>query len=214
MCFVNNMHDYHIATEPITCYKLMTKVGDRVNSLMFPRSVYGAGIPYKVGDTITASRTPQRWLDCIEVRRHEVNANGLLYGEVVHSYADEANIMCEGAMDGTVFVRCEIPVGETYWHNCGQYASFSVVIKEVYDYKWLFYYETYSGAKNTWTFAPTLSLDDIRENVNSSCMKKMPRNTYKWYAIEKVAFSDKSYNKYYGYYGYKDDNDNTVGEED
>lgn len=149
MCFVNKNHTYSVASEPITCYKIMKmyvskygKRGNPLNSCHYPRETH-----YHVGDTIEAA-----WNYDVNF----INSMDRLKGEVVHAYDYDAMIpyntelsLEQGIAASTcngiyyhVAVRCEIPKGTAYWYNRdnGEYACKSLVIKEILDWR-KFYYQ-------------------------------------------------------------------------
>lgn len=184
MCFHNFEKKYYVADKPITCFKLMDRVGETPNGVLVNSVVYPRRMPYHVGDTISASSpsTPEA-----------VNKLRNFNGEVVHSFSrDDISLYDEIAY--LVLVRCEIPQGETYWKDGDQYASFSLVIKEVYDFKWSVEYETYFGEYVHANYPPTINLDEVRKDF--LCQFEDGYNAkifsmasgYEWYRIEKVPF--------------------------
>jgi hypothetical protein len=125
MCFLKGRQNKHkVSDKDITCYKVMTLLGDDiVSSYYFPRNN-----SYRIGDTIEPSEN---------VKDTVIDKSDFVNGGVIHSYADYAEAFLEsiplGKVDeDIVIVECVIPAGTSYWKNkYGEYISKKVIIKRV-----------------------------------------------------------------------------------
>ena len=136
MCFnknIGNMSEirHKVAEEPIICWKIMyirvTDDGEyEVNSVHYPRDDW-----YKVGDVI---ETKENMRDST----HLLDIMSSLSYQAVHSYINRNRALMPSLSlinkdNLFVFVKCEIPEGETYWVNNddGEYASKKVIITRI-----------------------------------------------------------------------------------
>ena len=105
---------------------------------------------------------------------------------VVHSYMTTKQGIY--IPDYCVLVRCEIPAGETYWINTedGEYASFSLVIKEIYNEKWSIRFKEYCWQTSKIELPITLDLSDIREIIKEGNIIGGKVRGLEWYTIQKV----------------------------
>lgn len=189
MCFCNFSRKYHIADKPITCFKLMKRVGADSDGILLNSTMYPKRKPYHIGDEIVDSLG---FYACNKVAADKVNGLDCFYGEVVHSYCIPGVSLYTEEQD-VVLVRCEIPAGEPYWEECSEFASFRVVIKEVYDFKWRASFENGFGACRETRYPPTLDLFEVRDTFlclweDGKTILSDEIMAYKWYTIEKIPF--------------------------
>lgn len=197
MCFYNFNHQFHTARKPRKSFKIMQMVGhDADGNVLINSELYPRETPYRIGDTIKASVCESWWTPAERISF--VNGKEVLNGEVVHSFMKDDDILYRGMKIGSrnlVLVECEIPSEEIYWEDEIGYASFSLVIKKVYDFKWKVTFETPFKQKYEEYFSPTLDLEEVKRNIaflravhHYSWYSVEGLYHYSWYTIEKVPF--------------------------
>lgn len=188
MCFYNYKHQFHRAKKVLKSFKIMRIVGhDSDGNVLINSELYPRETPYRVGDTIKAIANKSWWTPAYRISL--VNDKEMLDGEVVHSFMCDDVVLYRGTKIGSkklVLVECEIPSEEIYWENGYEYASFSLVIKKVYDFIWKVTYETPSKMRYVDYFSPTLDLEEVKDE--SLFLRGLYH--YSWYNIEKIPFGN------------------------
>lgn len=125
MCFLkSNKNKHKVSDKDITCYKVMTLLGDDIVSPYY----YPRNNSYRIGDTIEPSEN---------VKDTVIDKSDFVNGGVIHSYADHTEALVESIPLGKVgedivIVECVIPAGTSYWKNkYREYISKKVIIKRV-----------------------------------------------------------------------------------
>lgn len=187
MCFYKNRNSiseihHKVAEEPIVCWKIMNmRVTDdgeyEVNSAYYPRDEW-----YKVGDVIEVNEN---------IREHTQMYDfwSSLSWQAVHSYINREKALLPSLSLITkdnliVFVKCEIPKGETYWVNTlnGEYASYSVQIKEI-SFECCRISAEDVDRKKGYSLISILPFEGWSRTMNGT-------HVYSWYTIEKLDLRD------------------------
>jgi len=187
MCFNKNIGNFSeirhkVAEEPIICWKIMNmRVTDddeyEVNSVYYPRDEW-----YKVGDVIETKGN-------MRDSTHLLDMMSSLSYQAVHSYIKRDNTLLPSLSLITkdnlfVFVKCEIPKGETYWVNTfnGEFASYSVQIKEI-SFECCRISAEDVDRKKSYSLISILPFEGWSRTMNGT-------HVYSWYTIEKLDLRD------------------------
>ena len=116
-----------MASEPITCYKVMNVYLNDDSDFELESLIYPCGKRYRIGDVMRPLQP---------IRVEAIDEMGFVFAGVIHSFGLKALKRRDkrGNIIGIrVCVECEIPKGEVYWHekNSDTYISKSLVIKSI-----------------------------------------------------------------------------------
>lgn len=126
MCF-RRLEKHKVASEPITCYKVMNVYLNDDSDFELESLIYPCGKRYRIGDVMRPLQP---------IRVEAIDEMAFVFAGVIHSFGLKALKRRDkrGNIIGIrVCVECEIPKGEVYWHekNSDTYISKSLVIKSI-----------------------------------------------------------------------------------